>query len=120
MTSPVWPGTFTINLLQKASWAPLNRVVQLMCTLEVSFLLFHFHMCMYVHMHVLQICENIYVGAHEHVYTYGGLKLGIILNHSSMLFIGPGSLNQTQSSLMWLVPLAACSEYPLPISAFWS
>lgn len=67
---------------------------------------------MYIHVHVLQICGNMYVGAHAHVYIYGGLTLGIILNSSSTLVIGAGSLNQNQSSLMWLVPLAACPVLP--------
>ena len=65
---------------------------------------------MYIHVLVLQICGNMYVGAH--VYTYGGLTLGTILNSSSTLVIGAGSLNQTQSSLKWLVPLAACPVLP--------
>lgn len=74
----------------------------------------------YAHMHVLQICGDIFVGANTHVYTHRGLKPGIILNHSSTVFTGAGSLNQTQSSLMWLVPSAASSEDPLSVSAFGS
>ena len=49
------------------------------------------------------------------VYTEGlRLMLGVILYHSSTLYIEVGSLNKTQSSLIWLVLLASFVTLVIP------
>lgn len=74
---------------------------------------FHFHMCVYACLHVCRhtcVCTWMWVPMHVEAW----LISGTILSASSILFIGSGSLNQTQSRSIWTV-LPDC-----PFPDFWN